>query len=123
MVIDDLNGPKYYLGALIVAFILLFAIDKCAAQSRTAQIDTMSCNVSCIDRFVEEKTSKGTIKYYAIYNDIKNDISELIPVSQNVMSYIKLCNANNIRPSLGIKLKNGQISSLIKYKSKYIRRK
>ena len=102
---------------------MLFAVSKCNAQStQKAQIDTMSCNITCIDKYVEEKTSNGKVRYYAVYNDTKNDISELIPVSQSVMSYIKLCSENSIRPSLGIKLKNGQIQSLIKYKAKYIRR-
>ena len=83
----------------------------------------MSCNITCIDKFVEGKTSTGKTRYYAVYNDTKNDISELIPVSQTVMSYIRLCESNKIKPSLGIKLRNGQINSLIKYKATYIRRK
>ena len=64
----------------------------------------------------------GKTKFYAIYNDTKNDISELIPVSQTVMSYIKMCEENKIKPSLGIKLRNGQISSIIRYKNRYYRK-
>lgn len=124
MVKTNPDTPKHILGVLVAIIILLFIVSRCNAQSRTtAQIDTMSCNITCIDKFVEEKTSTGKTRYYAVYNDTKNDISELIPVSQTVMSYIRLCESNKIKPSLGIKLRNGQINSLIKYKATYIRRK
>ena len=123
MTVERPEGPRHVLGMIIALIIMLLAISKCNAQStQKAQIDTMSCNITCIDKYVEEKTSNGKVRYYAVYNDTKNDISELIPVSQSVMSYIKLCSENSIKPSLGIKLKNGQIQSLIKYKAKYIRR-
>ena len=123
MTIERPEGPRHILGMIIALIIMLFAVSKCNAQStQKARIDTMSCNITCIDKYVEAKTSNGKVHYYAVYNDTKNDISELIPVSQSVMSYIKLCSENSIRPSLGIKLKNGQIQSLIKYKAKYIRR-
>ena len=121
---DNYENLKFMLGFLIVLLILFFSAVRCCAQTKTkAQIDTMVCHSECIDKYVETTTSNGKVHYYAVYNDTKNDVSELIPVSQTVMSYIKLCSENSIKPSLGIKLRNGQIQSLIKYKPRYIRKK
>lgn len=121
---DNYENLKFMLGFLIVLLILFFSAVRCCAQTKTkAQIDTMVCHSECIDKYVEATTSNGKVHYYAVYNDTKNDVSELIPVTQSVMSYIKLCNENGIKPSLGIKLRNGQIQSLIKYKPRYIRKK
>ena len=121
---DNYENLKFMLGFLIVLLILFFSAVRCCAQTKTkAQIDTMVCHSECIDKYVEATSSNGKVHYYAVYNDTKNDISELIPVTQSVMSYITLCNENSIKPSLGIKLRNGQIQSLIKYKPRYIRKK
>ena len=114
--------PGHYIGLFIIVALFTFGTVKACAQTQKAQYDTILCKNECIDKYVEEKTKTGKIKFYAIYNDTKNDISELIPVTQSVMSYIRLCGENNIKPSLGIKLKNGQIQSLIRYKPKYVRR-
>lgn len=123
MTVENQDGPRIILGGIVALIILLFAVSKCNAQTaQKPQLDTMACNVTCIDKYVEEKTSTGKVRYYAVYNDDKKDISELIPVTQTVMSYIRLCDENNIKPSLGIKLKNGQIQSLIRYKPKYVRK-
>ena len=123
MTVENQDGPRIILGGIVALIILLFAVSKCNAQTaQKPQLDTMACNVTCIDKYIEEKTSTGKVRYYAVYNDDKKDISELIPVTQNVMSYIRLCDENNIKPSLGIKLKNGQIQSLIRYKPKYVRK-
>ena len=121
---DNYENPRFMLGFLIALLILFFSAVRCCAQTKAkAQIDTMVCHSECIDKYVEATTSNGKVHYYAVYNDTKNDISELIPVAQSVMSYIKLCSENSIKPSLGIKLRNGQIQSLIKYKPRYIRKK
>lgn len=123
MTVENQDGPRIILGGIVALIILLFAVSKCNAQTaQKPQLDTMACNVTCIDKYVEEKTSTGKVRYYAVYNDDKKDISELIPVTQSVMSYIRLCGENNIKPALGIKLKNGQIQSLIRYKPKYVRK-
>lgn len=115
--------PGYYIGLLMIAALFVFGTVKACAQTQKAQYDTILCKNECIDKYVEEKTKTGKTKFYAIYNDTKNDISELIPVSQTVMSYIKMCEENKIKPSLGIKLRNGQISSIIRYKNRYYRKR
>lgn len=121
---NDLEDSRFILGLLIALAILFFSAVRCCAQTKTkAQIDTMMCHTECIDKYVEATSSTGKVRYYAVYNDTKNDISELISVPQSVMNYIKLCEDNKIKPSLGIKLRNGQINSLIKYKPRYIRKR
>lgn len=121
---NDFEDPRFILGLLIALAILFFSAVRCCAQTKTkAQIDTTMCHTECIDKYVEATSSTGKVRYYAVYNDTKNDISELISVPQSVMNYIKLCEDNKIKPSLGIKLRNGQINSLIKYKPRYIRKR
>lgn len=105
--------------ALIVMFIAL-CVTKCNAQSYTqktkAQYDTVYCNAKYIVKYTSTTTSTGKPRYFAVYKDAANKINELIPVSQTVYDYINTCKANGIEPSLGIKLRNGQISSLIRFK-------
>ena len=114
--------PGHYIGLFIIVALFTFGTVKACAQTQKAQYDTILCKNECIDKYIEERTKTGKTKFYAIYNDTKNDISELIPVSQTVMSYIKMCEENKIKPSLGIKLRNGQISSIIRYKNRYYRK-
>lgn len=107
---------------LVVALIVMFiglCVTKCNAQSYTkpkAQYDTVYCNAKYIVKYTSTTTSTGKPRYFAVYKDAANKINELIPVSQTVYDYIETCKANGIEPSLGIKLRNGQISSLIRFK-------
>lgn len=118
---DNPKSSRLLLGWLLLALLLmtLGAIKACA---QTAQIDTMLCKVECIKKFVQTTTEKGKTKVFAVYEDRQNDISDLIPVSQTVYTYIVNCRANSIEPHLGIRLRNGQITSIIRYRPKYIRR-
>ena len=116
---------KFIFALLIAILIMAWCATRVKAQTVTVatRYDTLAINTLNVAKYVEEKSSTGKVRYYAVYNDKKNEIYEIIPVSQALMSYIRLCNANDIVPNLGVKLKNGEIVSLVKYKSKYIRRK
>lgn len=112
------NEPQYILGLIVLA-ILIFISIKCHGQRTTAVVDTIPCKIECIHKFITEPTKSGGERIYAVYNDIRNDVSDLIPVSQSVYKYIKLCELNAIKPKLGIRLRNGQITSIVKYKQHY----
>lgn len=84
------------------------------------QYDTAIVKYQDIERIVSQTTDEGAVRYYAVYNDKQENISELIPVSKTVLSYINACKQNQIEPSLAIHLKNGIIVGLIRYKTKYI---
>lgn len=91
------------------------------AQTKTkAQIDTIRCDINCIEGFVSQKSTSGKTKIFAVYNNKQQDISDLIPVSDATFTYLQQCKKYKMRPSLGIRLRNGQISSIIKVKPKYI---
>ena len=49
--------------------------------------------------------------------------SDVIPVPKTVYEYIITCHTHNIKPNLGIRLKNGQITGIIRYKPVYRRKK
>lgn len=114
----DQLDPGHKIGLLILLFIFMLFVTRACAQ--TAQYDTAIVKYQNIERIVSQTSDKGAVRYYAVYNDKQENISELIPVSKTVLSYINACKQNQIEPSLAIRLKNGIIVGLIRYKTKYI---
>ena len=114
----DRLDPGHKIGLLILLFIFMLLATRACAQ--TAQYDTAIVKYQNIERIVSQTSDKGAVRYYAVYNDKQENISELIPVSKTVLSYINACKQNQIGPSLAIRLKNGIIVGLIRYKTKYI---
>lgn len=117
----DRLDPGHKIGLLILLFIFMLFVTRACAQ--TAQYDTAIVKYQNIERIVSQTSDKGAVRYYAVYNDKQENISELIPVSKTVLSYINACKQNQIEPSLAVRLKNGIIVGLIRYKTKYIVRK
>lgn len=108
--------------AIVVIVILLLMTSKCQAQQK-AVIDTMVCKVECIKQIVQQPSSNGkTVKYLAVYVDKSAKFSEVIPISKSVVDYINTCKQFSIEPTLGIKLRNGVISSIVRYKIKFVRK-
>lgn len=115
---NDRLDPGHKFGFILILVALsLIAIRSCA---QTAQYDTVVIKYHNIERIVSQTSEKGAVRYYAVYNDKQENISELIPVSKTVLSYINACKQNNIKPALAVRLKNGIIVGLIRYKTKYI---
>lgn len=117
--------PGYWVGMvmIIIAALLFVCISRCSAQTKSkAVVDTMACKTECIQKYVQQETSNGNIRIFAVYNDTANGISDLINVSKSTWEYIQSCKANNIKPSLGIRLRNGYINGLIRLKPKYVRK-
>ena len=95
---------------------------KCHAQQKAA-IDTMVCKVECIKQIIQQPCSNGkTVKYLAAYIDKSAGFSEVIPISKNVVDYINTCKQFSIEPTLGIRLRNGVITSIVRYKIKFVRK-
>ena len=114
---DHSPGP---LIALVVIIILLLLTSKCHAQQK-ASIDTMVCKVECIKQIVQQPSSNGkTVKYMAVYIDKKIGFSEIIPISKSVVDYINVCKQFSVEPTLGIRLRNGVITSIVRYKIKFV---
>lgn len=106
--------------ALVVVIILLLLTSKCHAQQK-AVIDTMACKVECIKQIVQKPSSNGkTVKYMAVYIDKSAGFSEIIPISKSVVDYISTCKQFYIEPTLGIRLRNGVITSIVRYKIKFV---
>ena len=106
--------------AIIVIMILLFMTSKCRAQQKAA-IDTMACKVECIKQIVQKPSANGkTVKYLAVYVDKSAGFSEIIPISKSVVDYISTCKQFSLEPTLGIKLRNGVITSIVRYKIKFV---
>lgn len=111
---------------LVILGLVLGFTRACAQKTQVVhQYDTIMCNSQHISKYIEQPTANGkSTRVYAVYNDDEMGISDIIPVSKTVLQYIQMCQANNIRPSLGIKLRDGQIQSLIRVKRKWdVRRK
>ena len=119
---DSDDHKSGWIIAIIVILCLIAATSRCHAQ-QTAQIDTMLCKIECIKKFIEKPTANGkSTKFYAVYNDPKIGFSEVIPVSKTVLEYIEVCKQNSIQPTLGIRLRNGVVSSIIRYKIKFVKK-
>lgn len=114
--------PKWLVVTLIVILLLLFTKNVFGQTKTTVKPDTVLCKTECIVKYVQTETKSGKTKVYAVYKDAKNGVEELIPVSQSVLDYVKLCDQNSLKPTLGIKVKNGQIVSLIRYKPRLIKK-
>lgn len=113
---DHSPGP---LIALVVITILLLLTSKCHAQQ--AAIDTIICKAECIKQIVQQPSSNGkTVKYMAVYIDKKIGFSEIIPISKSVVDYINVCKQFSVEPTLGIRLRNGVITSIVRYKIKFV---
>lgn len=92
---------------------------ECVAQSTKspAIYDTIPCTVDCIIKIVEVPNASGTnTRLYAAFES--HQISDLIPISKTVYNYIITCKQNGLVPKIGIKLKNGEVSSIVKLKQK-----
>ena len=113
------HGPSTLI-ALVVIILLLLLTSKCHAQQKAA-IDTMVCKVECIKQIVQQPSSNGkTVKYMAVYVDKSAGFSEIIPVSKSVVDYINVCKQFSVDPTLGIRLRNGVITSIVRYKIKFV---
>lgn len=108
--------PGFWVGLLLLV-LLLFAVSKCSAAN--AKVDTVACNNTCIIKLVQINKEKST-KIYAVYVDKKHGINDLIPMSKTVYEYYSTCRRNNIEPSLGLKLRDGYIVSIVKRKKRYV---
>lgn len=106
---------------LCLVFILLGIVTDCNAQKQQAILDTVACKAQCIQKFVTNTTKSGNVSYKAIYVDKELGVEEIIPVSKSVYTYIKECEEYGFTPQLGIKLRNGEISSVVRLKTKYRR--
>ena len=114
---DHSPGPII---AIVIVIILLLLTSKCHAQKKAA-IDTMICKVECIKQIVQQHSSNGkTVKYMAVYVDKSAGFSEIIPVSKSVVDYINMCKQFSVEPTLGIRLRNGVITSIVRYKIKFV---
>ena len=113
------HGPSTLI-ALVVIILLLLLTSKCHAQQKAA-IDTMVCKVECIKQIVQQPSSNGkTVKYMAVSIDKKIGFSEIIPISKRVVDYINVCKQFSVNPTLGIRLRNGVITSIVRYKIKFV---
>ena len=113
------HGPSSLI-ALVVIIILLLLTSKCHAQQKAA-IDTMVCKVECITQIVQKPSANGkTVKYMAVYVDKSAGFSEIIPISKSVVDYINMCKQFSVEPTIGIRLRNGVITSIVRYKIKFV---
>nr|DAE31683.1 MAG TPA: hypothetical protein [virus sp. ctBM815] len=115
------HGPDLLIAIVVIAMLLLLT-SKCHAQQKAA-IDTMVCKVECIKQIVQQPSSNGkTVKYMAVYVDKSAGFSEVIPISKSVVDYISTCKQFSITPNIGIRLRNGVITSIVRYKIKFVHR-
>lgn len=110
------------LWVILCIIILMFGfITECRAQKQQTVLDTVACKAECIQKFVTHTTKSGNVSYKAIYVDKELGVEEIIPVSKSVYTYIQECKEYGFKPILAIKLRNGEVSSIIRIKTRYRR--
>ena len=119
------NNPKNQREGCAIAFIVMViclliwgSMKGCAQTTKQPAVyDTIQIDNSLIKKYCTITNKNGKEQTYAVL--ISGETEELVSVSQTVNDYIKLCKENGIKPSLALKLRNGQISSIIRFKNKY----
>lgn len=115
------NGSEWVI-AIVMVVMMLFCTAKCHAAD-PVKVDTMVCKTECIKQIVQKPSANGkTVKYLAVYVDNNINFSEIIPISKSVVDYIETCKQFSIKPTLGIRLRNGVVSSIVRYKIKFVKR-
>jgi len=112
---------KIFFIAMLLCMIALAITGKCQAKE-IAKLDTIPCKMECVSKILTQKhtSTKGneTVKYTIVYVDKTLGINEAIPTSKTVYEYIQQCSELGIPPSLGIKLKNREITSIVRIRKK-----
>lgn len=117
----DNHGSGWVI-AIVIITILLFVTAKCHAAD-PVKVDTMVCKTECIKQIVQKPSANGkSVKFYAVYVDNSINFSEIIPISKSVVDYIETCKQFSVKPTLGIRLRNGVVSSIVRYKIKFVKR-
>lgn len=117
------NNNNMFENIIIILFVLLLMFGvatKCSAQKvqQKAVYDTVMCDQACIQKYVQVPNEKtGKVRIFAVYKDSKHNLNELINVSQSTFDYIQTCKSYGIPAQLGIKLRNGAISGIIRIKT------
>lgn len=108
--------------AIYIWLLLLIAIcvvDKCSAQTKTIAVyDTICIRAQQVEKLTKPN-EKGSCQ--AVVN-FDGKTKELVNVSKSVREYILMCKEENIEPNLAIKLRNGIVSSLIRFRPKFKKR-
>lgn len=118
---DETRDVSPIIWIIIAVILMILGAATCCAQKQQADIDTVICKVQCIQKYIPHTTKSGNVSYKVIYIDKEAGVQEIIPVSKSVYQYIQECKEYGFEPQLGIKLRNGEISSIIRLKTKYRR--
>lgn len=102
----------------MVLLVLLTSLSVCA-QKQDAIVDTIPIRLEQYIKAFTKPNDKGARK--AVFKD--GSYEDLISCSKTVYEYIVECKENNIIPSVAIRVRNGQVVSLIKLKKRYGRSK
>ena len=100
--------PGFWIGLFLVVLLIF-------CTHRAQKIDTIPCHVACIVKIVQKPTPKS-VKYLAVYKCAHMGIQDIIPVSKTVYEYMRTAVEYGIQPELGIRLRDGNITSIIKRK-------
>ena len=90
-------------------------------HSKKLQLTQWFARLNVLNKIVQKPSVNGkTVKYLAVYVDKSAGFSEIIPISKSVVDYINTCKQFSLEPTLGIRLRNGVITSIVRYKIKFV---
>lgn len=111
------NWEKAVLLILLLAAII-FLPQHCNAQEKEpVRYDTIAIDYSNILKTFTKVSSSGkTVKMYCVYS--YKGVKDLTNISKSVIQYISMCEEAGIEPQLALKLKDGEVISVIKAKAR-----
>lgn len=88
-----------------------------STQQTEAKMDTIALDYSQIQNIFQKASSTGkSVKYYVVYT-YKGE-QDITTTGKSVLDYIEICKEAKISPRLALKVKDGQVVSIIKAKTK-----
>ena len=125
------NLKKATILFIVLILLAIFMPTKCSAQDKmpqrapqienkhenNEQLKLIPIDASCVKNIFTKVSSSGkTVKYYVIYS-LQGE-ENITTTGKSVIDYIDICNEAGISPRLALKVKNGNIISIVKAPSK-----
>lgn len=113
---EEQNPKPWKIIAIFVIVLFLLAQVQCCNGKTVVAQDTVICHPENIVKIIEQPTKKSS-RFYVIYKTSK--WQDIIPISKSVVEYYSNCKSYNITPNLAFIVKDGVISRVIRYKTRF----
>lgn len=116
--IEQPNNDKYWWAAIVtLVLVFLFHAFMCRAQRTQVPTDTIPLSFNNV-KGIRVKQTKSSEKYYIVYNF--GEFADVLPTNRTTVDYISICKDANVKPSLGLIVKNNRFVRIVKLDHKVL---